>query len=382
MKRKIKFKKIISFLSIICITSSLIIGVSAYDATSNDIIGEWEFNQHIQPPSTSSEETTQVLNGININYTFNNVQKSGSSFIFIRTDHADATYVYRMGIVNNSGVDYVYTALHNQGGWQTGQFDSNFDKNFTVISVGGGQSNLNNIYNWLSTNATKTQSTTDTTYITYNNISTLITFNNNSTWREWINSNYNTINAYTDTEYIYIDRQRMYDNSGNWVKIDDTINDYSSPGIAYFFRSFDLTFTINDEKTSKTFTYISSIVTWADYVPTNTDFYIDENKVYYLNEHLYQNGEEVRAEDIINDRTYNITFSFDWYQGYEQGYQNGLAMGGGQLDIGSIIDATITGAKSIFVNSFGFELFGINIASTLISILVIAIVLYFIKKLR
>lgn len=50
------------------------------------------------------------------------------------------------------------------------------------------------------------------------------------------------------------------------------------------------------------------------------------------------------------------------------------------LDIGSIITAYMTSYMSIFDGFFGFTIFGINIASTLISILVIGIV-YFVVKL-
>lgn len=56
--------------------------------------------------------------------------------------------------------------------------------------------------------------------------------------------------------------------------------------------------------------------------------------------------------------------------------------GGYQLDIGSIITAYLGSARTLFDGWFGFELFGINVAATLISILVIAIVVWIWKQLR
>ena len=52
------------------------------------------------------------------------------------------------------------------------------------------------------------------------------------------------------------------------------------------------------------------------------------------------------------------------------------------LDIGALITSVMNAPRQIFDGIFGFTLFGINIASTLISILVVAIVLWIIKHFR
>lgn len=53
-----------------------------------------------------------------------------------------------------------------------------------------------------------------------------------------------------------------------------------------------------------------------------------------------------------------------------------------ELDIGSIITSYMQAGRVIFDGWFGFEIFGINVASTLISVLVIAIVIWIAKRLR
>lgn len=73
-----------------------------------------------------------------------------------------------------------------------------------------------------------------------------------------------------------------------------------------------------------------------------------------------------------------------YVQGYDKGYEDGSANGGPvtiveELDIGSIISALPEGAKAIIDGALGFEIFGINVAGTLTSILVVAIVGFVVK---
>ena len=219
MKKHKIFKKVTLIISVICIASSFMFGTFASNATSDDIIGEWVLNEHVTMPENSNPQVA-VLQNITFTYVYNGTVKDGYGFIFNVIDDPGATYLYKMGVISNNGSDWIYEGWWADGGWSGGVFDSRFSRTIRITSAYGGQSNLNEVYNWLTANATKQAQTTNTTYFTINNVSTLITFNTNSTWREWLSSEYqNNTGIYTDTTYLYIDNQRMYDNSGNCVKI-------------------------------------------------------------------------------------------------------------------------------------------------------------------
>ena len=219
MKKHKIFKKVTLIISVICIASSFMFGTFASNATSDDIIGEWVLNEHVTMPENSNQQV-DVIQNFTLTYVYNGTIKDGYGFIFNVIDDPDATYLYKMGVISNNGSDWIYEGWWADGGWSGGVFDSRFSRTIRITSAYGGQSNLNEVYNWLTANATKQAQTTNTTYFTINNVSTLITFNTNSTWREWLSSEYqNNTGIYTDTTYLYIDNQRMYDNSGNCVKI-------------------------------------------------------------------------------------------------------------------------------------------------------------------
>ena len=50
------------------------------------------------------------------------------------------------------------------------------------------------------------------------------------------------------------------------------------------------------------------------------------------------------------------------------------------LDLGDLFSSIMNAPRAIFEGAFGFELFGINIAETLISLIVVAVVIFIIKK--
>lgn len=52
------------------------------------------------------------------------------------------------------------------------------------------------------------------------------------------------------------------------------------------------------------------------------------------------------------------------------------------LDLGSLFSSIMNAPRAIFEGAFGFELFGINIAETLISLIVVVVVIFIITKIR
>lgn len=96
----------------------------------------------------------------------------------------------------------------------------------------------------------------------------------------------------------------------------------------------------------------------------------------------YDSGHDVgytQGETAGYNRGYNVGFS----EGYEVGVSDG---GGGdsvviieQLDISSIISSLPQAVRNILDSTFGFELFGINIASTLTAVLLVAIVAFVVR---
>lgn len=93
----------------------------------------------------------------------------------------------------------------------------------------------------------------------------------------------------------------------------------------------------------------------------------------------YQDGyDDGRQEGYAEGR------EIGYAEGYSVGYDAGLAVGGGvlvneEIDVGSIITALPQAARNIIDGAFGFTIFGINIAATLIAILVVAIVAFIVR---
>lgn len=70
--------------------------------------------------------------------------------------------------------------------------------------------------------------------------------------------------------------------------------------------------------------------------------------------------------------------------GYDRGYAAGQAAGGGdvQLDIPAIITAIPSAVKNFVNTSFGFEVFGINVAGLLSVIMIIALLVYLVRRFK
>lgn len=89
----------------------------------------------------------------------------------------------------------------------------------------------------------------------------------------------------------------------------------------------------------------------------------------------YVNGREDGYYDGNNDG-YDSGFSDGYETGYNAGYNNGIENGdqGYQLDIPSIITSVPTAAKGFINTAFDIEIFGINVAGLLSTLIIIAIV--------
>lgn len=70
--------------------------------------------------------------------------------------------------------------------------------------------------------------------------------------------------------------------------------------------------------------------------------------------------------------------------GYKKGYAAGQQAGGGdvQLDIPAIITAVPSAVKNFVNTSFGFEVFGINVAGLLSVIMIIALLVYLVRRFK
>lgn len=70
--------------------------------------------------------------------------------------------------------------------------------------------------------------------------------------------------------------------------------------------------------------------------------------------------------------------------GYKKGYAAGQEAGGGgvQLDIPAVISAVPTAVKNFVNTSFGFEVFGINVAGLLSVIMIIALLVYLVRRFK
>ena len=68
--------------------------------------------------------------------------------------------------------------------------------------------------------------------------------------------------------------------------------------------------------------------------------------------------------------------------GYKKGYAAGQDAGGVQLDIPSIISAVPVAVKNFINTSFGFEVFGINVAGLLSVIMIIALLVYLVRRFK
>lgn len=70
--------------------------------------------------------------------------------------------------------------------------------------------------------------------------------------------------------------------------------------------------------------------------------------------------------------------------GYKKGYAAGQEAGGGgvQLDIPAVISAVPVAVKNFVNTSFGFEVFGINVAGLLSVIMIIALLVYLVRRFK
>lgn len=70
--------------------------------------------------------------------------------------------------------------------------------------------------------------------------------------------------------------------------------------------------------------------------------------------------------------------------GYDRGYSEGTlkADQGAQIDIAAIVTAVPVGVKNFISNSFGFELFGINIAGLLFTLIAVALTVFVVKRFK
>lgn len=93
---------------------------------------------------------------------------------------------------------------------------------------------------------------------------------------------------------------------------------------------------------------------------------------------------EARQEgyDIGKSEGYDIGYLDGTDYGYEQGYNQAVRDATpNEIDIERVITAIPESVRTIFDETFGFELFGINVAGTLLTILVVAIVAFVVRKL-
>lgn len=103
--------------------------------------------------------------------------------------------------------------------------------------------------------------------------------------------------------------------------------------------------------------------------------YRDSNGNFRANSEFFAQG----ASAIELDAVYQ-----EWVTWINSGEGSGEGPGGDstvvyELDIGSIITALPQAARNIIDSTFGFELFGINVAATLSCILLLAIVVFVVK---
>lgn len=108
----------------------------------------------------------------------------------------------------------------------------------------------------------------------------------------------------------------------------------------------------------------------------------------------YADGFADGEEEGVGGGATEEDLTLAWQEGYEIGYLDGTDYGYEQgynqavrdatpneIDIERIITAIPESVRAIFDETFGFELFGINVAGTLLTILVVAIVAFVVRKL-
>lgn len=96
----------------------------------------------------------------------------------------------------------------------------------------------------------------------------------------------------------------------------------------------------------------------------------------------YDDGASEDELALAYQEGYEIGYLDGTDYGYEQGYNRALIDATpNELDIERIITAIPASVRTIFDETLGFELFGINVAGTLLTILVVAIVAFVVRKL-
>lgn len=92
---------------------------------------------------------------------------------------------------------------------------------------------------------------------------------------------------------------------------------------------------------------------------------------------------EARQEgyDIGKSEGYDIGYLDGTDYGYEQGYNRALIDATpNEVDVQGLIVSVAAGAREILDTSLGFEIFGFNVAATIVSVIVVLIVAFVVKK--
>lgn len=93
----------------------------------------------------------------------------------------------------------------------------------------------------------------------------------------------------------------------------------------------------------------------------------------------WQEGYDAALNDIDREGLYQEGYDKGKREGYELGKRDHETY---ELDFPGVIDSYFDGVGRILVDSFGWEIFGINILGTLTALIVVAVLAWFIKKLK
>lgn len=95
----------------------------------------------------------------------------------------------------------------------------------------------------------------------------------------------------------------------------------------------------------------------------------------------YESGKAEGGTEIYQEG-YEYGYLVGQDSGYKKGYAAGQEAGGVQLDIPSVISAVPIAVKNFVNTSFGFEVFGINVAGLLSVIMIIALLVYLVRRFK
>lgn len=101
----------------------------------------------------------------------------------------------------------------------------------------------------------------------------------------------------------------------------------------------------------------------------------------------YNSGYESGKAEACTEK-YQEGYEYGYLVGQDAGYKNGYAAGqeagggGVQLDIPAVISAVPVAVKNFVNTSFGFEVFGINVAGLLSVIMIIALLVYLVRRFK